>query len=114
MSTFDLIKAKQIILDENNTDKDLSIYLLYAASFNVAAMSSTQSYQDITVNIKDMTGVDYAIYPYVQNAVGFTTPYYLTLQVQAKNATNVKVRLFNEQAKDIKASEWAILIVPYM
>ena len=114
MSTFDLVEAKQIILDEDNTDKDLSVYLPYAVSFNVAAMSSSQAYQDITVNIKDMTGVDYAIYPYVQNAVGYTTPYYLTLQVQQKNATNVKIRMFNEQAKNIKASEWAILIVPYM
>ena len=41
MSTFDLVEAKQIILDEDNTYKDLSVYLPYAVSFNVAAMSSS-------------------------------------------------------------------------
>ena len=115
MNMFNLVKAKQIILHDDNISKDFSKYIPYSVKFTVGEMSSTVTYRDLTINIKNMTGINYAAFPYVQNAVARTTPYWLTFQIWEKNPTTVRVRFYNEQySESIKASEWAILIVPYM
>ena len=115
MGIFNLVKSDRIILEEDGVSKDFYKYLPYSVRFTVGELSNTVTYRDLTINIKDMTGVNYAAFPYVQNAVGFTTPYWLTFQIWEKNPTTVRVRFYNEHYKEsIPQSEWAILVVPYM
>lgn len=113
MSNFHQIYTDKLVLNEDGTQKDLSIYLPYSVMFSVPDFSNGELSQDITVNIKNMGDIDYSIFPYNQYPGSYSTPVYLTCQVRSRDQSSVSLRFYNEQRRtSIASTNWAILVVP--
>lgn len=115
MSTFsDVVVTNKLTIKDEDKDIDIFKYLPYAVEFQIGELSSTTTFRDISVPIKDMGNTNYGVWIKTQNNISFNTEAWLTAKVISKATDHVNLRIYNEQKHDtIQASTWSLLVVPY-